>query len=132
MAVGICTFCESIPDFLAVEIMQTSERLPEAVEKLILVTRHVRKCPDCGSFFEFNYDHDGEFSDGEGTPIGYTDESIERIKPEHIQALLKDHILHQDLVIHNFAERDDAWAKHVVEEATKNKAALEAELQANR
>jgi hypothetical protein len=102
--------------------MQSGEHLPEALDKLILVTRHVRKCPTCGSYFEFNYDHDGE----------YTDENIERIKPEHIQSLLKDHILNQDLVMHNFAERDDEWAKYTVEEATKNKAALEAELQANR
>lgn len=123
-----CTFCESIPDFLAVETMQTSERLPEAVEKLIQITRHVRKCPDCGSFFEFNYDHDGEFSDGAGQPIGYTDESIELIKPEHLQEVLKEHIMNADLLIHNFAERDDAWAKYTVEQAQKDRDALEKEL----
>jgi len=118
MAVVTCTFCASIPDYLDVESMHNGERTPEVVEQLILVTRHVRKCPTCGSYFEFNYDHDGE----------YTDECIERIKPEHVQALLKEHILNQDLVMHKFAERDDEWAKHVVEEAQKDKAALEEEL----
>lgn len=128
MALNSCSFCQSIPDFLAVETMHSGERLPEAVEKLILVTRHIRKCPDCGTFFEFNYDHDGEFSDGAGQLIGYTDESIERIKPEHLQEVLKEHIMNADLVIHKFGERNDEWAKHTVEEATTNKAALEKEL----
>ncbi len=128
----MCSTCNSIPDFLAVESMHSDEHLPDAVEKLTKVTRHVRKCPECGSFFEFNYDHDGEFSDGQGRPIGYTDESIERIKPEHVKEMLKEHIMHQDLLIHNFSERDDAWAKYTVEEAAKNKAALTAELQAKR
>lgn len=108
--------------------MHSGERLPETVEKLVLVTRQIRKCPDCGSYFEFNYDHDGEFSDGQGQPIGYTDESIERIKPEHLREVLKEHILDKELLLHNFVERDDAWAKYTVEEAKKDKASLEKEL----
>ncbi len=111
-----CTFCESIPDYLAIETLQVSERLPEAVEKLILVTRHIRKCPDCGSFFEFNYEQD--------MALGYTDESIERIKPEHLQEILKEHVLNNEMLIHKFSERDDEWAKYTVEEAQKDSAAL--------
>ena len=95
--------------------MNTGEQLPEAIEKLVLITRQIRKCPDCGSYFEFNYDHDGE----------YTDESIERIKPEHLKEILEEHIINKELLIHNFAERDDEWAKYTVEEAEKDKAALE-------
>lgn len=127
MVVTACSFCESIPDFLAVETLLSGERLPDAVEKLTLVTRQIRKCPDCASYFEFNYDHDGEFSDGVGQPIGYTDESIERIKPEHLQEVLKEHIMNQDLLMHNFEERDDEWARYIFEKAKKDRASLENE-----
>lgn len=125
-----CAICGSIPDYLAMDTLNTSERLPEAVKALNSITRKILKCPKCGIYFENIYEHDSELAMGEngGAPFGYTDESIERLtranQLERMQAALEEIALY----LKNFSVRSDAWAVDTTKRLEEEKFNLENEL----
>ena len=87
-----CSICKGIPDHQFVETLHTEERLPVEVSQLLILggyglygSEQVRKCPECGTYYEFLHDHDSE----SGVGYGYTDEAITRLTSERALALIE-------------------------------------------
>ena len=87
-----CSICSGIPEYKFVETLHTDERLPEEVDQLLVIggyglygCEQVRKCPQCGTFYQFLHDHDSE----SGVGYGYTDEAITRLTPEQALHLIE-------------------------------------------
>ncbi|MFQ5568897.1 MAG: hypothetical protein ACE5G0_04430 [Rhodothermales bacterium] len=92
MPASTCSICSGIPDRKFVETLHTDERLPEQVEQLLVLggygqhgSEQVRKCPECGTYYSYLYDHDSE----SGMGYGYTDEAITRLTPEQALDLIE-------------------------------------------
>ncbi len=84
-----CKICRNIPDYKEADKLHKKERLPEEVEDLQVIGGYahdcqIRKCPLCGTFYRYYYDHDSE----SGVGYGYTDESVKRLSPERAQELM--------------------------------------------
>lgn len=77
-----CRICRAIPD--------TNEQpLPREVEELQRfggAAFQLRRCPLCGSYYDYFYDHDS----GGGTSEGGTDESIRRLTPAETIDSIRD------------------------------------------
>lgn len=81
-AMDECRICRAIPD--------TAERpLPREVEELQGfggAAYRLRRCPLCGRYYDYFYDHDS----GGGTSEGGTDETIRRLSPADAIDALRD------------------------------------------
>jgi len=52
-------------------------------------SHQVRKCPQCGTYYDFLHEHDSEA----GVGYGYTDEAIARITPEEALKYMEQNLL---------------------------------------
>ena len=84
-----CKICQNIPDYKFADKLHKKEQLPDEVGDLQVIGGYthdcqIRKCPLCGTYYRYYYDHDSE----SGVGYGYTDESVKRISPERAQELM--------------------------------------------
>lgn len=132
-----CDVCGDIPARLKVDILNTAERLPAAVEALSVLggagqygAEQLRKCPGCGAYFSFIHDHDSEAGLGEG----WTDEVVARLSRDEGLALAREAAAGAQAAIRYWSspERSD-WdsAADWVAEARLELKRLETELEAS-